>query len=177
MRTLIVHQPVALGHTIEDIKAVVIERNLAILNGQEFPGTTPFLSDRDLIGDPNAFLGDATCEMLFAAGFLSRTPVLDENGKQRKLDAKYTGIEDDFLWDYAWVSPNDGTLVALSEEDLSALAWELRNHPNFVHVSVVNDEPVTSSEEVLDSTESEEYDGSAESDVEGAWANQDAGED
>lgn len=176
MRTLIVHQPIALGHAVEDIKAMVVEKNTAILLGNDFPGATPFLSIKDLIGDPNAYLSESVCEMLTEVGVLSRFAVLTPDGKQAKLHDK------SLLWEYEWSLNRDGggegtrTLV-LSPEQLSVLSWELRNHPNFVHVSVVNDEPVTSSEEVLDSTESEEYDGSAESDVEGAWANQDAGED
>lgn len=156
MRTIIVHNPVSVGHTVDDVKATVIELNLAILMEKDFPGDIPFLSVKELIGDPNYGISDHVCAMLAEAGVLTRTPVLDANGRQSKIKIDK---EEELLWNYTW---NEMSIQELSLEQLYDLAWDLRQHPNFCHVSVVNDVEETdqSSKESLDSEEPEEYDSS-----------------
>lgn len=149
MRTLIVHQPTMLGHTVEDVKQTVINRNSGILMGCEFPANT--LSLRDLVGNPNFNLSEHVCAMLTEVGMLSRTPALNDNGRQRKLK------NGELLWDYSWVDNPNNLLLTLTQNQLHALAWDLRHHRNFVHISVVNEDP-TPSENELDSSDSEEYD-------------------
>ncbi len=154
MRTIIVHNPISVGHTVDDVKATVIELNLGILTEKEFPGTVPFISVKELIGDPNYGMSDHICAMLFEAGVLTRTPVLDDNGRQSKI--KLDKDKEELLWDYQW---SEASLHELSLEKLYDLAWDLRQHPNFCHVSVMNEveETVQTSQDSLDGEEPEEY--------------------
>lgn len=164
MRTIIVHNPVLLGHTVDDVKTPVVNVNIGILQGKVFPGGVPYISLYDMIGDPNHNLSDRTCQMLFDEGLLGRTAVLNVYGKQEKL--KLDNDSEELLWDYAWLQQTSPTLYDLPKEKLSELAWDLRHHPNFCHISVVTDtEPeVTSDKESLDSVDSEVYDDAVETD-------------
>lgn len=82
------------------------------------------------IGNPNTFLSQEICDMLTEAGMLTREPVLDENGKQSKIKLDGSPL----LWHYTWT---DKTFAVLSEEQITALAWDLRANPYMCHISGV----------------------------------------
>ena len=136
----------------ETVKATVVEHNVQILRGLSFPGTV--FKPNELLGDPNYMLRERGCVVLTEIGALVRTPVMD-NGRQMRLQ------EGSLLWDYAWNPEVTDWVSLLSEQQLADLAWDLRYHRNFAHVSLVG-EPPTSSEDSLDSEESEEYDDNLE---------------
>jgi len=152
MRTILVHQPQSASFDVAEIKQFVSERNVAILLGNEFPATAPFLSVRDLIGDPNYAFSDTVAAILAESGILVRSPV-----KTRKAQDKITVNEKkELVWEYVW---GDKPFDVLTKEQLLLVGWDLRKHNNFVHVSIVSDETQEENENVLDSSqEEEEYD-------------------
>lgn len=137
MRTVIVHQPCIISVADDaSIKQEVIRQNSSILCGG-WPSNVPFIGGiKELIGNPNYFLSESICEMLCEESILSRTPTLDENGKQRKLKLKG---KDELLWDYSWT---DVSLEVLSDDKIVQLAWDLRFHRNFCHISTIDNEEV-----------------------------------
>ena len=149
MRTylFVVPQQASVNH--HDFKDKLIAENVKILKREEFPATA-FLSVKDLIGDPNVHLSDSLCAKLVPrndCNVLKREPVLDEHGTQRHIKAE-------LLWHYSW---GDQDISSLPQDLLEAMAWDLHDHPNFVHLCVVDDTP----EKVLDESEEEEYDSSS----------------
>lgn len=132
MKTYIVHQPQSATCDVQDIKQYVSRQNAAILRHDEFPATV-FVNIRDLVGDPNVVFSCHICDMLVVAEVLTK---LGEDA-------------------YGWGSMPFATLT---EEQLLLVGWDLREHINFVHVSMVDDSP----QEELDEVELEEYDSSSE---------------
>lgn len=144
MRTVIVHQPCIISVADDaSLKQEVIRQNSLILRGG-WPANVPFLGGaKDLIGNPNYFLSESICEMLLAEGILTRTELLDENRKQRKITLNK---KEEVLWNYSWA---EGSLESLSEENLQALAWDLRSHQNFCHISLVSEDSHTRSDSLV----------------------------
>lgn len=142
MRTYILSIPTSASCNKYEFKDRLVEENVKILKGEEFPATA-FVNAMDLIGDPNVSLSDSICEKLFESKVLARIPHLDSDGKQ-------CFFKKQALFHYTW---SGVTLAEVSPELLAVMAWDLHDHPNFVHVSVVDDTP----EKVLDVSEGEEY--------------------
>lgn len=114
------------------------------------------LALHDRIGDPNYFLPDESCEVLAEVGALLRTPLMD-GARQAQLH------DGTLLWEYAWNPEVTEWVPLLTDQQLADLAWSLRYHLRFAHISVLDETPTTS-ETPLDSEESEEYDDNPETD-------------
>jgi hypothetical protein len=142
--------------TLDHLEKLLVRENTKILREQCFPGNMHKLfSVKSLIGNPNDWLSEKVLDMLVTAGVCTRTPVMHNDVHVKFLDG---GL----LWDYAW---SDVLFSELSDEQLAQVAWDLRNHENFVHLTVVNTEPVVKkAEETLDTPQVNEYDAAVSGD-------------
>jgi hypothetical protein len=160
MRTFIIHRPVNAALNENDLRQSVTEWNASILLGESFPGVIAWTSVKELIGDPNYAFSDSVAELLYNNGVLDRTPVMRDAHQQAKVKI---GDTEQLVWDYTW---GVKTFESLSPDNLNVVAWDLRLHQHFMHITVVDgDEP-------LDSTHTQGYSAPTEDDGSSAEADE-----
>jgi hypothetical protein len=125
--TFIVAGPVQVYENEENVRDYIVSRNFSILKEAYFPAS-PFVTIKDLIGDPMC-LTDECCDKLTECGVLTRAHATHNDGS-----LMWTKIGDDKIpvFEYVWAS---GDVQSAPEETLRLLAWELRHHPRFFHVT------------------------------------------
>jgi len=134
--SVLITQPCAYyyGELSEHTKRYVAEQNAKILLCNEYPTNTEFFTPAGLLGDPNTAFSEMVAAMLAERNILSRSPVLDENGKQKSIMLNKVKS---LLWDYAWA---DGDFSTLDEEKLLLVGWDLRRAYGFFNVHFFSDE-------------------------------------
>lgn len=115
---------------LESVKTLVVDHNTRILLGHAFPAVVETLDPKTLIGNPMHHLSEDICEMLWETGVLVRTQHQNAKGKQVAL------ADGTLLWNYAW---GQASFAELSVQQLEAVAWDLRAHRHFAHVSIIEE--------------------------------------
>lgn len=121
-----------------EVKEYVSALNASILRGSNYVHPVDV---RLIIGDPNYAFTDTVAEMLVEIGILTKEPVKNKHGKQKKLQGKELPEEQRVLWHYAW---GEKSFNDCSEEQLLTIGWDLRRHDGFVTVCTVVERAVTS---------------------------------
>lgn len=145
MSWCIIHNPGTVLQADDPLlQSTLIANNIRLLRDASFPAVV-IHGITNLLGDPNSNLSAEVCEMLVEAGFLSKQ-------SWGRLPSDKSEV-----FYYTWETELD--VGKLTLEQLTLLAWDLRHHPNFCHVSYVTEykkrplHPETS----LDSSEEESH--------------------